>query len=275
MDLSIIKIDFGNETPIYQQLSGQLQALIDNCLKAGDYLPTETAFCEYFSISRSTVRQAFDILENNGSIVRMRRRGTRVCTPKSQRCVSGLYSFTAAMQRFGLTSTSKLLHFSVTKPTKYLAGILRIAPSQKVYEISRLRIVDEAPMRLETAYVPTVFCPNLSAEQLTGSLTGLISEHSGFLPQEAVETYEAVGLSEYEANILHMQVGAPAMRILRTSTNTNGNIYEHSHIITIGSSIQLALTNSSASVLGMRLFQPIEEQNAFNRDTGFGEALRQ
>lgn len=49
-------------------------------IKAGDRLPTEQEMCEIHSVSRTTLRQALEILEKEGYIERTRGRGTFACT---------------------------------------------------------------------------------------------------------------------------------------------------------------------------------------------------
>lgn len=67
------ELDYYSQTPLYQQLITIIKRSIDSgTLKEGDMLPAEMELCEKFGISRSTVRQAFSGLEQEGIISRFR-----------------------------------------------------------------------------------------------------------------------------------------------------------------------------------------------------------
>ena len=87
---------------------------------------------------------------------------------------------------------------------------------------------------LETAYVPTKFCPNLTKVDMGDSLYAKIIEYTGVLPYTATETYEAILLEEKYAELLECQTNSPAFKINRVSTNENGDIFEFTTIIAPG-----------------------------------------
>jgi len=113
MDWTNLKIAWADDAPVYLQLSNYFFARISaGELREGDALPTETALCAMLGISRSTVRQAFQMLEDEGVIVRKKRVGTRVCKPKLKRNINNLYNFTTQIQALGLAPSSRVLSFT-------------------------------------------------------------------------------------------------------------------------------------------------------------------
>ena len=63
MDWKNLKITWTDDAPVYLQLSNYFSARISSGeLREGDALPTETSLCKTLGISRSTVRQAFQML---------------------------------------------------------------------------------------------------------------------------------------------------------------------------------------------------------------------
>ncbi|MCI8376840.1 MAG: UTRA domain-containing protein [Lachnospiraceae bacterium] len=74
----------------------------------------------------------------------------------------------------------------------------------------------------------------------------MISEHTGLLPGEAVETYEAINLSKREAQHLTCQPASAALKITRISRNTSGEIFEYCTIIARGdmNKYQIILKNN-------------------------------
>ncbi len=247
MDWNDISIRWTDGAPVYLQLANYFFARIaSGALREGDALPTETALCKALGISRSTVRQAFQMLEDEGVIVRKKRVGTRVCKPKLKRSISNLYNFTTEMRALGLVPSSEVLSFTSVHPPAKIAETLCLAAGEAAFRIERLRMADGEPLLLETAYIPTRICPTLSREQLNESLYETIRECSGSSPLEATEIYEAVTLNKRDAELLHMRAGEAAFRIQRISKNTSGEIFEYCVELARGdrNKFQIVLRNS-------------------------------
>lgn len=63
----------------YMEIRDRIAAQIeDNTLKAGEQLEPETRLAESYDVSRPTVRQALDLLERDGYVIRTQGRGTFV-----------------------------------------------------------------------------------------------------------------------------------------------------------------------------------------------------
>lgn len=227
--------ELNDSVPAYRQIIAYLKGGISSGkLHPGDMLPTEMSLCESFGVSRTTVRQAFQILEREGFIVRKRGKGTFVCEQKLKRSLNNYYNFTSEMRILGLKPSSRVLRFETVKPDPDLCQKLQIHESEHVYRIKRLRIADDIPLLLETAYIPVRFCPNLTEEDLTDSLYASISEYTGAMPAEASEIYEAIVLREKDALLLGCSSGAPALRICRTSINSFNEVFEYTIILARG-----------------------------------------
>jgi len=247
MDWNELRIVWTEEAPVYQQLANYFSARISSAeLKEGDALPTETALCKTLGISRSTVRQAFQMLEDEGVIIRKKRVGTRVCKPKLKRNINNLYNFTTEMHALGLAPSSRLISFSTVHPPVKIAELLNLSSGDTTFRIERLRLADGEPLLLETAYIPTYICPALTKEQLNDSLYETIRECSGSSPMEATEIYEAVMLNKRDAELMKLRAGEPGFRVQRISKNTAGEIFEYCVELARGdrNKFQIVLKNS-------------------------------
>lgn len=228
-------LDYHSSVPLYSQLANILNRKIENQeLKINDQLPTELSLCETLNLSRSTVRRALALLEREGVIVRKQRLGTIVCKPKLNRNLNTMYNFTHEMVSMGLKPSSRVLRFEIGKPSSIVAEHLNITENENVYKITRLRIANDQPIILETAYIPIRFCRNLTLENLNDSLYTMISEYTNSQPKEATEIYEVISLKEKDAELFGCKAGIPAFRIMRTSMNTNGDIFECTIILAPG-----------------------------------------
>lgn len=77
--------------PLYVQLTEILQERIEQGRwQPGTRFTSERELCEQFQVSRTVVRPALTILENNGLLVRVKGRGTFVAPQKAQDRIAGL-----------------------------------------------------------------------------------------------------------------------------------------------------------------------------------------
>lgn len=228
-------IDKTLSVPLYRQLATSIIRKMDQgIINQGDLLPPEVYISEKLDLSRTTVRKAMEILEQESRIVRRRGKGTLVSTPKLKRSLNNMYNFSMEMEILGLEPKSKLISFAEVNPNYVVAEKLKVSEEEFVYKIVRLRLADNKPLLLETAYVPVKFCPNLNKNDMGDSLYAKIIEYTGVLPLKAVETYEAILLKEEQAQLLKCKSNLPAFRINRVSTNENCDIFEFTTILAPG-----------------------------------------
>lgn len=222
------ELDLNSSEPLYQQLLNIImRSILDGTLKTGDMLPSEMELCERFSISRSTIRQAFAALESEGLIDRCRGRGTFVCIPKLKRGLKNLYSFSSEMRMLGMTPASDLLVFEKMPATDDLAYRLKLDFGEEVYKIVRLRRANGEPLMLETVFIPVKKYPDLTRETLLHhTLYKSLRENAGVIPKRASETYEVTVIDENEATMLNAKAGSGAFFVRRISEDTSGEIFE-------------------------------------------------
>lgn len=151
----MLEIDKQSPLPIYYQIEAYLKQQIDDgLLKPGDTLPSEREFSEQFHVSRMTIRQAIMNLVNAGYLSRQKGRGTFVASQKIAMTLSGLTSFSEEIKHRGMRPLSCLLSYEVIPATDRIAQQLSIPNQTPVYEMKRLRLADDHPLALETAYIP-------------------------------------------------------------------------------------------------------------------------
>jgi GntR family transcriptional regulator len=87
-------LDRRSSVPLYYQLQELLhQQIASERFRVGDALPSEGELCRQFGVSRIVVRQALQVLEDDGEIVRMQGKGTFVAEPKVDLMAGGLVRF--------------------------------------------------------------------------------------------------------------------------------------------------------------------------------------
>jgi GntR family transcriptional regulator len=84
-------LDRRSSVPLYYQLQELLhQQIASGRFRVGDALPSEGELCRLFGVSRIVVRQALEVLEDDGEIDRVQGKGTFVAEPKLDLITGGL-----------------------------------------------------------------------------------------------------------------------------------------------------------------------------------------
>lgn len=148
-------------------IANELKNMIEQeNLKEGDKLPSERDLCEKLNVQRLTLRSGLRILLQEGIIVSRQRSGYYVNKPRVEKNVFHLESTSEAIFQQGLKMKIELLHLSKMELNKYLSGQMRLPLGTKVYELQRVRYVDDEPISLETTYLPFDITPNLERYDL-------------------------------------------------------------------------------------------------------------
>ena len=91
-----------SKTPLYYQLYEILLGQIQQGIwQPGEMLPTEAELVAQYQLSRATVRQAFELLVNQGRIYRRQGLGSFVSRPAFEQNLNRIISFWDDMQQRG------------------------------------------------------------------------------------------------------------------------------------------------------------------------------
>ena len=139
------KLDAGRPTPLYQQLQQAVREAIERrVLRADEALPAERDLAEALSVSRITVRKAFDGLVAEGLLSRRQGAGTFVAA-RVEKSFSKLTSFSEDMAARGRKATSSWISRSEGAVTPEESLTLGLSPGTPVYRYHRIRYADGAP----------------------------------------------------------------------------------------------------------------------------------
>ena len=144
-------------------------------------LPDERSLSESYGVSRSSIKRALNILAAQGIIFKKRGSGTFV-NPlylKNQPIFHNEGSnlgVTDSYQLDGKAPSIKLLNFQVVPANEDLQQALFLSPGDFVYQIERLRILDNIPFMIETGFIPIKILPELSLGDVEGSIFNYVEE---------------------------------------------------------------------------------------------------
>lgn len=210
------RIDRSSYMPFYIQVREALQNYIeDKGWLPGEQIPGEPELCQMFDVSRTVVRQALQELEHEGYITRKKGKGTFVAEPKiHEGLAQKLTGFYQDMVERGLIPVTHVLKQQVIAADDRMAGLLKVAPGAKIVEIERLRFVQDEPIVLVVSYLPLDLCPALRAADLTTqSLYDYLERECGLMITHGKRMIEAAAATAYQAKLLHIDEGAPLMRL--------------------------------------------------------------
>src|ERR1700744_2841829 len=131
-------IDHRSKLPLHVQVEDYLRKLIGmEKFRNGVFLPKEVELANRLGVSRNTIRQATNKLENEGLIVRKKGVGTRVAEKKG--LMTGLdhwYRFTQEMHEKGIVVTNLQLRIGWVLVTETIRDFFHVEADRKILKLS-------------------------------------------------------------------------------------------------------------------------------------------
>jgi len=203
--------------PIYQQLNSQLrQLIVSGESPIGSKFLTERQICEQFQVSRATANKALSNLVSEGLLEFRKGVGTFVRGRTLDYNLRALVSFTEKTLAAGKRPGTEVLQFESVAAKDVLDDVpamLSVTPEANLFYMERLRLADDMPVILEKRYVVAEYCPDLSAEDVNGSLYSLWLERYRLPIEAADESIRAVNTRGSDARLLRLRDGAAGMLI--------------------------------------------------------------
>ncbi len=225
--------------PKHEQLRGRLTELAAR-LPAGSPLPGERQLCVEHGVSRITVREAIGQLVAEGVLVRVRGKGTFVAE-RAARSRLHLASFHSDMRRLGLQPGTAVLAVARLVPPPATRRALELPAGAPAWHVRRLRLADQQPMSIDDAWYAADAFPDLDAQDLTGSLYQLFSEHYGCTIDRAEQTVRAAEADREAAMLLGLPAGRPVLVFDRVSYS-RGRPVEHAESTYRGDRYEVQMT---------------------------------
>lgn len=207
------------------------QKVQDGTYAIHDKLPDGSRLADQYGVSLLTVKRALDLLVAEGYIIRRRGDGTVVRDWKSKQ-TPHLYSLNGNYRAYQERVSSRVLVFEVARPTALVAEKLGITEEEFVYEIIRLRSIDERPVIVEYTYMPIGVIPHLKLENLERSIYAYIEDELGLKIHSAFVKVAGVRPNDLEKEHLHLVdtdfvMEAERVSCLETCQNFEYSIARH------------------------------------------------
>jgi DNA-binding GntR family transcriptional regulator len=224
--IALVKIDRTSPVPLYFQVAGELQRLVDtNALPPGSRLVNEIAMADRLGVSRPTMRQAIQYLVDRGLVVRKRGVGTQVVRSHLRRSLE-LSSLFDDLKREGRKPSTTVLSLGLAEADAEVAAALEVEPGSKVTKLERLRFADDEPIALMTNYLPIGRFDLDKAALVRGGLYDAI-RMAGVRVRVADQTIGAVGATAQHAKLLGERKGAALLTMRRIAYDDEGQVIEY------------------------------------------------
>ncbi|MCT8138552.1 trehalose operon repressor [Anaerobacillus sp. CMMVII] len=188
---------------IYDELVVLIQ---DGTLKAHTKLPSENELAERYDTTRETIRKALKLLSEHGYIQKMQGKGSIVLDVKKfDFPISGLVSFKELADKLGQRAKTKLQKLEVITPSDYLKEQLKIKNGDKIWEVIRVRQLDEENVILDKDFLNKKLIPNLTVEVCENSLYEYIETQLGLVISFAKKEFTVEEPSEEDLHYLDLE----------------------------------------------------------------------
>jgi GntR family transcriptional regulator len=206
--------------PLHIQLKDIIEKQIAERNLSGQ-IPSERQFMQEYNISRSTVREAINLLVRQGILEKQHGKGTFVSLKPIHDWLGNLSSTTETIRNIGMKPGAKLITHYKTIPPTY---IQEQTGFKEAYFIKRVRYADDIAIGVERHYYPISIGEELIKYDLdNATLYDLVENELGIQFAEADQTISSGQMLQEDMVYLDVPTNTNVLiaeRIIRDRTGT-------------------------------------------------------
>lgn len=195
--------------------------------KEGELLPREIDYEEKYGVSRITVRAAIGELERRGYVERIKGKGTIVLRYKRSEPLLKIEGFTDEMKAKGIVPTTKSAKITLVKADEECAKQLQIDKGTPVYELIRVRCINDIPVVRFKTYIKSTIDMSLDQEVYYDSLYDYLRKNHKIEVVKITQRITAGLADEVLARELNCNKKSPMLILKRVGYDQNGTIFEY------------------------------------------------
>jgi GntR family transcriptional regulator len=208
---------------------------------AGTSLPAQRELADEFGVSIMTLRQALQLLADDGLIDTRHGSGTYVAARYAYD-LGHLRSFASDLAAQGAEITTRLLAAETVVPPEPVGA--RLGGPGEVLRLRRLRLVGGRPLILQTSYLPAPLVRALDPGELgQRGIYTVLAEH-GLAVARASETITPAVLGPHDARELARPADSPALLSHRISFTAGDVPVVDDHALLPGDSVAITANRS-------------------------------
>lgn len=219
------------DKPMYIKLYEQiLENIANKKYNSTDKLPSENSFATQFSVNRHTVRQALQLLKDEGHIYTQKGKGNFISNIKVPYTISDKSSYSQKIQDLGYEPKSKLLSADIIEPSAEVASKLALNSKLKVIELKLLRFANDLPITVSYSYFDAYrfrqIVDNLDIEPF--SLYKVLEKCYPKMEITKMSTvFEALNPTAELSSLLKLHSNTPILSASTISKDQSGNLVEY------------------------------------------------
>jgi GntR family transcriptional regulator len=220
-------LDRDSKIALYRQLKAWIAGECERGAWAEGFpLPSERDLVAEFDVSRITVRQALRELVQEGVLRSVPAKGFFVAErPKFE--LHGLVSLTAVARERGLSISNRVLVAVTTAASAALSRQMGTHAGASLIHLVRVRLLDGAPVSLQSLWLPEHRCRGLLDEDLESvSIFALLRERFGIRLARAESTISARLATTEEQLLLELDEGGAVLTVDQRTLDHNGEPVE-------------------------------------------------
>jgi GntR family transcriptional regulator len=209
---------------------GVRQFLTAEGLGPGDRLPTEEELVERFEVSRSTLREALRLLEQDG-VLEVRQGNGRYLSalPTVERPITRLEGMTELLQGMGYKVSDRVLSLSVGSPTAEEATALRLSPSSEVIHLERIRMQESEALTYSAVAIPRALFPGPVSNYEWSMPLHQLLDSLGHRTTPANTQIKAARLPRHIAKVSGLPPSIPYLVLVQTMVSRSGLFLLYAH----------------------------------------------
>ncbi|QNE50938.1 MULTISPECIES: GntR family transcriptional regulator [Enterobacteriaceae] len=216
---------------VYRDIAKVLKIRINSSeYSLGDRLPPENKLADYYNISRTTLRKAINELQKEGMIEARHGSGNFIIKKNFSANVTTLNGLSELAGSVGSVIHSKVINFELELASNALARHLNIKAGDEVFNIKRIRYLNDSPMQVEETWMSLNLFPTLTINHMRGSKYHFIEKECNIKVAGCFETFMPSIPTTEMAALLKISVKDPIMRLEAQAIDLDNNPLDYSII---------------------------------------------
>lgn len=227
------------------------ERILNGTYPTGESLPEQVKLSKEFKTSRMTIQKALDLLGYEGLIYSKQGKGTFVKSNADS--LSKLdtsinqYVGTTELFKNKASVSSKIIKNELRLPSSKEQDKLQLDRTDAVYDVIRVRYLDEAPYCIEHSIMPTKILGNLTDGVLKKSIYYYLEQQLNLKIGGAYRKISADKPNKMDQEYLKCDLTEPVLQVKQTVFLQNGKPFEYSttrHRFDMGSITTINMGNT-------------------------------
>lgn len=229
--------------PLHERIREALRdGIARNVWRAGEQLPSEADLIAHYGVSRITVRQALQSLEQQGVIVKVPGKGSFVAVDRPFQHLARLQGLGEAMSSQGRSIRNRVLAISHGPADAQVATRLQLREGEIVTHIRRVRLLDGEPVSVDLTWLPRALGEQVAGGDLVSSDIFTMLEHDFDTPLGHADlALDARPAAADIAAELGVAPGSALLHVDRLTHDRFGRPIDYEHLYCRGSDFQFRL----------------------------------